>query len=141
MSSSIVYAEPEEVVQLIRDASKQPGKDYVIIDVRGDDYRGGNIPGAINVPASDMYDQANDLITKYSKVPNIYFHCALSQVRGPKSARIYSETVKNLGRKSDQQVKVLRNGFEGWHAKYRKEKDLIENYDESVWLWAIEDDK
>lgn len=31
------------------------------------------------------------------------------------------------------QVKVLRGGFEGWHAKYRKEPDLIENYDKSIW--------
>ncbi|KAI7905299.1 Rhodanese-like domain-containing protein [Cokeromyces recurvatus] len=141
MSSSITYAEPKEVELLIRDKSKLPGRDYAIIDVRGDDYRGGNIPGAINVPANEMYDKVNNLITEYSKVPIIYFHCALSQVRGPKSARIYMETLKNLNKNCDQKVKVLRNGFEGWHAKYRKEKDLIENYDESVWLWAIEDDK
>lgn len=38
MSIVPVYAEPEEIVALIRDASKKPGKDYVIVDVRGDDY-------------------------------------------------------------------------------------------------------
>jgi hypothetical protein len=38
MSIVPVFAEPEELVTLIRDASKQPGKDYVIVDVRDDDY-------------------------------------------------------------------------------------------------------
>ncbi|KAI8091329.1 Rhodanese-like domain-containing protein [Gilbertella persicaria] len=80
--ASPVYAEPEELADLVLDKSKQVGKDYVIIDVRGDDYRGGHIPGAINVPANTMYDKANDLIRDYGHVPKIYFHCALSQVRG-----------------------------------------------------------
>ncbi|KAL9545997.1 hypothetical protein PS6_007899 [Mucor atramentarius] len=130
-----VYAEAEEVMDLVRDTSKQPGKDYVIVDVRGEDYKGGHIPGAINVPANEMYDKANDLINEYSQVPKIYFHCALSQVRaGPKSARIYTETLNNLGVETDQKVKILRFGFEGWHDKYSKEKDLIEDYDEAFWL-------
>lgn len=98
-----------------------------------------------------MYDKANDLIREYSQVPKIYFHCALSQVRGknmciythnthywheatgPKSARIYAETLNNLGTETEQKVKILRFGFEGWHDKYSKEKDLIEDYDEVIW--------
>ncbi|KAI8647901.1 Rhodanese-like domain-containing protein [Parasitella parasitica] len=120
-------------MDLVRDPTKLSGKDYVIVDVRGEDYRGGHIPGSINIPANEMYDKANYLIEEYSQVPNIYFHCALSQVRGPKSARIYTETLKNLGKETDQKVKILRFGFEGWHNKYSKEKDLIEDYDESLW--------
>lgn len=38
MSNVPVFAEPEELMDLIRDSTKQPGKDYVIVDVRGDDY-------------------------------------------------------------------------------------------------------
>lgn len=141
MSSVPVFAEPEELMDLVRDTTKKAGKDYVIVDVRGDDYDGGHIPGAINVPANQMYDKANDLISEYKDVPKIYFHCALSQVRGPKSARIYSETMNNLGVQTDQKVKILRNGFEGWHAKYRKEEDLIEDYDKSVWEHTFTEDK
>ncbi|KAK4520560.1 uncharacterized protein ATC70_006437 [Mucor velutinosus] len=133
MVNTPVYAEAEEVMDLVRDPSKQPGKDYVIVDVRGEDYKGGHIPGSINIPASEMYDKANDLIRKYSQVPKIYFHCALSQVRGPKSARIYAETLNNLGTETEQKVKILRFGFEGWHDKYSKEKDLIEDYDQAIW--------
>ncbi|CAO3612886.1 unnamed protein product [Mucor fragilis] len=133
MVNTPVYAEAEEVMDLVRDPSKQPGKDYIIVDVRGEDYKGGHIPGSINIPANEMYDKANDLIREYSQVPKIYFHCALSQVRGPKSARIYAETLNNLGTETEQKVKILRFGFEGWHDKYSKEKDLIEDYDEVIW--------
>ncbi|KAI8078413.1 hypothetical protein BDF21DRAFT_420462 [Thamnidium elegans] len=82
MSSVPVFAEPEELYDLVLDTRKQPGKDYVIVDVRDADFKGGNIPGAVNVPANEMYDKANDLIREYANVPKVYFHCALSQVRG-----------------------------------------------------------
>jgi hypothetical protein len=39
MSNIPVFAEAEELRDLIRDATKQAGKDYVIVDVRGDDYK------------------------------------------------------------------------------------------------------
>lgn len=39
MVNTPVYAEAEEVMDLVRDPSKQPGKDYVIVDVRGEDYK------------------------------------------------------------------------------------------------------
>ncbi|KAI9261162.1 Rhodanese-like domain-containing protein [Sporodiniella umbellata] len=130
------FAEPEEVMSLVCDSTKHPEVDYVVVDVRDNDYIGGHIPGSINVPAGRMYEEANELIQKYSKVPVIYFHCALSQVRGPKSARIYSETLTNLGIATDQKVKIMRYGFEGWHSRYKFEKELIEDYNPQVWEWA-----
>lgn len=38
MSTVPVFVEPEELYDLILDSSKQPGKDYVIVDVRDSDY-------------------------------------------------------------------------------------------------------
>ncbi|KAI8879449.1 Rhodanese-like protein [Backusella circina FSU 941] len=136
MSAVPTFAEPEELADLVRNPEKAVGKDYAIVDVRGNDYIGGHIPGSINVPAAEMYDRANELIDKLEGIPTVYFHCALSQVRGPKSARIYKETMYNLGKSTDQKVKVVRNGFEGWQAKYKNEKDLLEDYDPAVWEWG-----
>ncbi|KAG0175480.1 hypothetical protein DFQ28_000099 [Apophysomyces sp. BC1034] len=133
MSFLPAYADSEELVALIRDKTKTFGKDYVVIDVRDNDFEGGNIPGAVNVPAGTLVDNVDGLIAKYGKVPVVYFHCALSQVRGPKSARIYNESLSLRGIQLNQQVKVLRGGFEGWQAKYRDENDLIENYDPAFW--------
>ena len=36
-------------------------------------------------------------------------------------------------------VVVMRGGFDGWHARYHKEKDLIVNYEPSIW-GIFEDD-
>jgi 3-mercaptopyruvate sulfurtransferase SseA len=44
--------------------------------------KGGHIPGSTNVPAAEMYDRANELIDTLEGVSCVYFHCALSQVRG-----------------------------------------------------------
>lgn len=68
---------------------------------------GGNIPKAVNIPASQIAESASTLIQKYSKVPEVYFHCALSQVRGPKSARIYNEYLQLQGNTTDQKVKII----------------------------------
>ncbi|SAM06296.1 hypothetical protein [Absidia glauca] len=135
MSFAAPLVDGDQVVQLIRDPSKQVGKDYLVIDVRDDDFAGGNIPGALNVPANQLVDEASSLAQKYSAVPIVYFHCALSQVRGPKSARIYNE-IRHLQpslSSQDQQVYVIRGGFEGWQARYKDEKDLLENYDAAHW--------
>ncbi|KAI9484462.1 Rhodanese-like domain-containing protein [Zychaea mexicana] len=133
MSYSAPFIESEEVVHCVRDPSKVPGKDYLVVDVRDNDFHGGNIPGAINVPANQLVDRGNALIEKYKQVPLVVFHCALSQQRGPKAARIYNEMRHLTGEKGDQKVVVMRGGFDGWHARYHKEKDLIANYEPSIW--------
>ena len=56
-------------------------KDYCVIDVRDDDWEGGNIKGAHNAPSSQFYVQVHDLVQKTKAVPTVVFHCALSQVR------------------------------------------------------------
>ncbi|KAI8148251.1 Rhodanese-like protein [Fennellomyces sp. T-0311] len=134
MSFAAPFVESEDVVALVRDKSKIPEKDYVVIDVRDNDFRGGNIPGAVNVPANQLIDRGNQLIEQYKDVPLVVFHCALSQQRGPKAARIYNEMRQLIGESSSkQEVVVMRGGFDGWHARYHKEKDLIANYEPSIW--------
>ncbi|CAO3629528.1 unnamed protein product [Cunninghamella echinulata] len=98
---------------------------------------GGNIPKAVNIPASQIAESASALTQKYSKVPEVYFHCALSQVRGPKSARIYNEYLQLQGNTTDQKVKVLRGGFEEWQEKYNDQQDLLENYDKEKWCGSF----
>ncbi|KAF9886881.1 hypothetical protein FE257_011004 [Aspergillus nanangensis] len=44
----------EEMLQWMRDG-KQPGKDYVLVDVRRNDHEGGTIRGTLNLPAQSLY--------------------------------------------------------------------------------------
>ncbi|KAI5477796.1 M-phase inducer phosphatase, protein tyrosine phosphatase [Pseudohyphozyma bogoriensis] len=146
------YISNTELAQLIRDGARI-GKDVLIVDVRDDDYHGGNIPGAVRAP-SELRTEASvtELVKQYKDVPRVIFHCALSQVRGPKAARIYAEelarqqlgsatstgegnsfSVNPFSSSTQQEVLVLREGFTGWQSLYRKDPALVENFDVQVW--------
>ncbi|KAK9693661.1 Cdc25 phosphatase Ibp1 [Basidiobolus ranarum] len=133
MSSTIPYVSNDELAQFVLNKSLTPGKDYLVVDVRDEDFQNGNIPNAINIPAHEIAERADDLIDRYQAVPKIFFHCALSQVRGPKSARIYNEALQERGNVSNQEVFILRGGFTDWQLKYKQRPELLENYNSTYW--------
>jgi Cdc25 family phosphatase len=53
----------------------------MIIDVRDDDFIGGNIKGAKNMPSREFLTTVDGLVKDAKDVPTIIFHCALSQQR------------------------------------------------------------
>ncbi|GAA5941335.1 uncharacterized protein JCM15063_006442 [Sporobolomyces koalae] len=147
------YVNHDQVAALVK-SDAIPGKDYQVVDVRDEDFRGGNIPGAINAPSEQRTDQTvQDLVTKLEGVPRVIFHCTLSQVRGPKNARIYAEAVAARRRQpqeaangdasispnpfphqsGQQEVLVLRDGFSNWQGLYRNDARLVENFDSKIW--------
>jgi len=69
-------------------SDKIPQKDFVVVDVRDDDYAGGNIKGSLNRPSRDFLTNVDSLVKETKDVPLVIFHCALSQARGPKAARV-----------------------------------------------------
>ncbi|KDQ09908.1 hypothetical protein BOTBODRAFT_506596 [Botryobasidium botryosum FD-172 SS1] len=111
--------------------SKKANEDYIIVDVRDDDFIGGNIVGCVRSPSSVFLSDVNGLVEKTKGIPKVVFHCMLSQARGPKSARIYAETSRNLHESEDkptQEVLILRGGFSEFQAKY-KASDIFGLYD------------
>ncbi|KAI0074113.1 Rhodanese-like protein [Panus rudis PR-1116 ss-1] len=135
------YISADELAAVIK-SDKVPRKDYFIVDVRDDDWRGGNIKGAHNAPSYDFLAKVDDLVQQTKDIPMVVFHCALSQVRGPKAARIYAETrnlLQSKGQDIPHQVYVLRGGFSDFQAKYKDDPDLVENWDKEVWAseWSI----
>ncbi|KAG8745831.1 hypothetical protein FRC10_006858 [Ceratobasidium sp. 414] len=117
---SFQYISPTELSELIK-SDKNPMTDYVVIDVRDDDFifkyqatQGGNIVGCVRAPSYNYLTTVDELVTKTKDVPKMIFHCALSQLRGPKAAEIYTETRNNRlnpGETPHQEVYVLRGGF------------------------------
>ncbi|CAJ0640682.1 1825_t:CDS:2 [Entrophospora sp. SA101] len=143
--TSIKFIEPNELKNIIKDKTKIPGKDYLIVDVRDEDYSVtaiynfilkksdfGNIPNSVNKPSSEINDSLESLISDY--IPQLIFTCALSQVRGPKCARIYSERIALKNVKTDQKVLVLRGGVAGWQKENGQDIELMENYDREHWV-------
>ncbi|KAG0200668.1 hypothetical protein BGX28_006325 [Mortierella sp. GBA30] len=142
------YVDSDVVKTLLEDKTKVPGKDYLIIDVRDVDYAGGHIPGSLNIPANELPEKLPTLIEEYKQVPELYFHCALSQVRGPKAARRWSEALaeremrftETVAAKAaekgplSQKVNILRGGFGEWQRKYKDDKNLVEDYEAEYWM-------
>jgi Rhodanese-like domain len=58
-------------------------KTFKIVDVRDDDYYGGHISGALNVPSHEFPARVDSLVDELKDDEAVVFHCALSQIRGP----------------------------------------------------------
>ncbi|EPQ51067.1 Rhodanese-like protein [Gloeophyllum trabeum ATCC 11539] len=129
------YISADELADLIKSPAV-PAKDYLVVDVRDDDRAGGHIRGAHNAPSSVFLARVDELVRRTKDVPTVVFHCALSQIRGPKAARIYAETRDALqagGEDKPHQVYVLRGGFQEFQSKFRHDPELVENWDKDVW--------
>ncbi|ELU38968.1 Rhodanese domain-containing protein [Rhizoctonia solani AG-1 IA] len=120
---SIRYISPTELSELMK-SGKEPMKDYVSYFSWGilrpnsvnrlSSTFGGNIVGCVRAPSSNYLTTVDSLISKTKDVPKMIFHCALSQQRGPKAARVYAETRNNKlnpGETPTQEIYVLRGGF------------------------------
>ncbi|KAG0348811.1 hypothetical protein BG004_004070 [Podila humilis] len=131
------FVDANVVEELVKDKTKIPRKDYLIIDVRDADYIGGHIPGCLNIPSSELPEQLPRLLEEHKAVPQLFFHCALSQVRGPKAANRWSEALavsaESTGVHSTQKVNILRGGFGEWQQKHKDNKELVEEYDAQYW--------
>lgn len=137
----VKYITPDDLATVIK-SDQVPNKDYCIIDVRDDDWHGGNIKGAQNSPSHGFLHKVDKLVKDTKNIPLVVFHCALSQVRGPKAARIYAETrdlLQTEGEDIPHEVMVLRGGFEDFQAKFHRDPELVENWDQEVWAsqWSI----
>lgn len=74
------YITVDELAEIIR-SDKKPMKDYLVVDVRDDDYRGGNVKGSLNIPSLKFQQKLEDLLEQTKEIPMLIFHCALSQQR------------------------------------------------------------
>ncbi|KAK0567813.1 Cdc25 phosphatase Ibp1 [Tilletia horrida] len=104
-------------------------KELAIVDVRDDDFVGGSIVGAKNVPSSSFEQRVDSLVKDL--------------VDGPKAARIYSDARKEAiasgalpaGPNQTQQVVVLRDGAAGFVRQYKDNGHLVQDYDAESWAY------
>ncbi|EJD50542.1 Rhodanese-like protein, partial [Auricularia subglabra TFB-10046 SS5] len=113
--------------------SKTARKDYAVVDVRDDDREGGHIKGSVHSPSYLFLDAVDKLVEEHKDASTVVFHCALSQQRGPKAARIYAETLNARYPDTKQEVVVLRGGFTDFQAVYRNEPQLVEAWSKDHW--------
>jgi len=116
-------------------SGKHPGKDYLVIDVRDSDFIGGNIPNCRRAPSVTFSDTLDDLVRDTKGVPQVIFHCALSQSRGPTAARQYNDRCNQLQKDGDisHEVLILRGGFTEFQQKFKDDPELVENWSKHFW--------
>ena len=59
----------------------KPDVDYVVVDVRDDDYVGGHIVGGKHRPSVTFPETVQELVEETKDVKTVIFHCFLSQQR------------------------------------------------------------
>ena len=133
-------------------AQLRSGLDHlVVVDVRDDDFAGGNIAGARNECSEDLEDgDAMDELVEAlhgEGAERVVFHCMMSQQRGPTTAQRFLNRLAILEPDEDAEgggggaaapvivpeVCVLTGGFQQWVEKFRAEADLCENLDPALW--------
>ena len=121
------YVFPKEVSEWILGLKKCQYGSFIIIDVRGVDFKryGLKIKDAINYPIHKFKQNIDKFVKKENikKADVIIFHCMFSQFRGPQCAQQYAQNKLN----KDQLVMVLEGGFDEYYRKYKhdQQKDLL----------------
>ncbi|EJU03183.1 Rhodanese-like protein [Dacryopinax primogenitus] len=124
------FISPKELKKLLSSTTDKP----TVVDVRDDDYLGGHIVQCLHYPSSRFHSDVHSLVEELKDEHVVVFHCALSQQRGPKAARIYAETrAILLPEAAEQKVVVLRGGFMQFQAEFRNEPHLFEDFRPELW--------
>jgi len=112
------------IVSLIDYINNPNYQNIQIIDVRNDDYKGGNIPGAINIVNTNY-----STIKKYvESLQQVIVHCMYSEVRG---AGISSRLKRDF---PDKNIMLLQGGFSRYFNHFINiDKTKIENLDMTCW--------
>lgn len=129
----VKYINPSELAVIIQ-SDKKPNKDYLVVDVRDEDWVGGNIKGSRHVPSEKFLNEVDQLMKDTKGIPTVIFHCRLSQERGPKAAKVYEE-MRNILHPSELgfEARVLRGGFYQFGETYKDNPKLVENWRDIVW--------
>jgi len=118
---------------------------FAIIDVRDEDFRGGNIHGAVNHPSSSFSDNIQDIINTNKDKDFVIFHCMRSQQRGPFCAAMFAAELAKNKEKPKCKVNILSQGFEGFlryvRSNHKNDFDkIIENYSKRDWEFNKDDE-
>ncbi|WVZ57525.1 hypothetical protein U9M48_007902 [Paspalum notatum var. saurae] len=113
MARMVSYVSAAKLVSMARSNPR-----LAIIDVR-DEERSlqAHIPGSHHFASGSFQARMPELARAAAAKDTLVFHCALSQVRGPKCARMFSDYLSEA--KDDSAIKnvmVLERGFNGWEA-------------------------
>lgn len=117
----------------------------LLIDVRDDDFLGGNIKNSIHLPAYTFEEEGikklEELLdTKLEEssdgklgIDGIVFLSMYTSNRAPNCSSFFSQWMENKYGERICDLYVLTSGFHAVLKEWGKNSELIENYDSSLW--------
>lgn len=113
---------------------EQPGRDFLLIDLRRNDHEGGTIRGSLNLPAQSLYHSLPILydLCDAGRIDTVIWYCNSSKGRGPRAAGWFDDMIKERGNQSMKSVTLL-GGVSGWAAAGKEYSDLMDGYEKEVW--------
>jgi rhodanese-related sulfurtransferase len=124
------FVDPEDLYSQI--VTREAGKDFAVIDVRTREEisEHGSIVDSFHIESTifGSLDGIEKVFEQCRHIPTLYFHCALSQVRGPKCAQKYVTFLNHSEEhRLEQQIFIVRGGFDAWKGKYGLDKKVSQN--------------
>ncbi|KAK7985856.1 hypothetical protein PG988_003478 [Apiospora saccharicola] len=121
----------EDVLRMLQRGEE----DFVLIDLRRNDYEGGTIRGSINLPAQSLYLTIPRLYKLFQKagVKKAIWYCGSSSGRGTRAAGWFQDYLDDQGDKEMGSM-ILKGGIKGWATAAGDEfVQWMDGYDEAVW--------
>ncbi|KAK3352123.1 Rhodanese-like domain-containing protein [Neurospora tetraspora] len=133
--SDLMNISRAEVLEMLKGSTGEVvGKDFVLVDLRRNDFEGGTIRGSINLPAQSLYPTLPTVYAmfKAAGLKKVIFYCGSSTGRGSRGARWLSDYLLKVGDESIQSL-ALFEGIKGWANAGPEYVEWMEGYDASVW--------
>ncbi|KAI0875600.1 Rhodanese-like domain-containing protein [Hypoxylon argillaceum] len=110
-------------------------RDFILVDVRRNDYEGGTIRGAINLPAQTLFPTIPALyqLFKNASIRQIIWYCGSSRGRGTRAAGWFNDYIQEQGDKEMQSV-ILAGGIKGWATAGEDFVRLMDGYVPEYWI-------
>ncbi|KAK3326808.1 Rhodanese-like domain-containing protein [Apodospora peruviana] len=134
--SELVNISREEVLEMLKSDVSVPGRDFVLVDLRRNDFEGGTIRGSINLPAQSLYPTLATVynLFKASGVRKVIWYCGSSTGRGSRAARWFADHLaKPEVNDTTMQSLALLGGVRGWANAGHEYVQWMDEYDEAVW--------
>lgn len=116
------YVDSSEVASLIKNSPD----DIAIIDLRKNDFVGGKIKGALNIPYTSITNSIGDLYRLFSKAgkKQVIIHCVSSRDRATRTWGWFNDYQnKNADGADKLKITILRGGFKAF---VENNSDLVE---------------
>ncbi|KAK0387781.1 hypothetical protein NLU13_4026 [Sarocladium strictum] len=124
----------EDALAMLKDPSQVAGRDYVLVDVRRNDFEGGTIRGSVNFPAQTLYPTRPAIfqMVKAAGIKQVIFYCGSCNGRGPRAAAMFGDYLEEQQFDGARSM-ILTGGIKGWAKAGKEYVDLMDEYDASVW--------